>query len=72
MCVSEIRLMLIRYIMLGLLFAIAVGLPAFIAVFNFLYEKQLRKSATVVNDMKKVIRRLDLCSYWDFTFWDGE
>lgn len=70
MRVSEIRLMLIRYTMLGLLFAIAVGLPAFIAVFNFLYEKQLRKSSTITSDIKKSMYRLGLFDYSDERFWD--
>jgi hypothetical protein len=52
--------MLIRAIMLGLLFTILVGLPAFIAVFNYLHEKQLRESAAVANRIKGLMIRLGL------------
>jgi hypothetical protein len=55
--------------MLGLLFAIVVGLPAYIAVFNFLHEKQLRKSSAITSDIKKFMYRLDLFDYSDERFW---
>ena len=56
--------------MLGLLFFIVVGLPAYVAVFNFIHEQKLFKNKAVTNDMKNVIHKLGLREYWDFTFWD--
>jgi uncharacterized ion transporter superfamily protein YfcC len=64
--------MLIRGIMLLVLFSIVLGLPSLLFVYNYIYKRQIKRDSAVISDMKKAIRRIGLCDYWDFRFWDHD